>query len=408
MSEEDNVAHGDGSVMKDVRPRRRATSVLSAAVSPAYVAPIPPEASDDQGDEEDTVEIEWTPTEATLDGPSDGQVCTVLSTQSETSDTPKQLGSHVLASAQALERDHIHRLRSGRRNTESRPLGNDHSRIIVEVISTFCVIDMRTAIEVCRCIGGATSRYYTMRIGALERAKVLRRMPSRDFQLRGLLGRSPIVVPGEQWALAVNAFGADPASSIWTAAKRGPLIERLALTHLVAARVLEGWTLVQGEKWIAGLGALDRTRALGNRAPSVAEALRDGLVHFKDPARVWGLLPPTGAQHPAILIGKGATEMSKIASVLATVRRIAPVEVICYRRSAASVDRVRRVAMAKLGGAGDSFVTVLPSPAGTRWKRHRRDLVNRLEAAVGGSAAASLSATVRSGAISDRDANRRR
>ena len=277
-------------------------------------------------------------------------------------------------------RMHFHRMPSSRRAGRKGHLGNEHSRTLVEIVNRFGVIDMRTAIALCTTIGGgATGRYYRMRVKSLEAAGVLRRIRSRDVDLGPVVGRSVILTPGAEWERAVSTFGANPSASEWRDARHKWLVERVALTHVILDRVLHGWMFAVGDAWVQGLGTLDRSTKIGTRARSIATAVQDGLVRFADPAAVWGLLPPDGTQHPALVLGHNATPYTTLNATLHTARRIAPVEIICYRRSATAVERVRRLVMKRLGGAGDSSVTVLPSASGTKWRRRRHELLEQLE-----------------------------
>lgn len=356
-------------------------SSSGAASAPAEAG----RADEDWGDEEEGEEIEWLP----IEEPSSGPV-----SSAERAGIQQPPGGAIQDTAgsagpAAQRRDFVHRLRTTR-YSDARYLGNPHSKVVVDVVSAFGVIDMRTAVALCQCVGSVTTRYSTMRVSALERAGLIRRIPNRFYQLGRLLGRSPLIVPGDRWSLAVDAYAADAAAEAWADVASGPLIERLATAHLILERALAGWTLVRGEQWIAGLGALDRTATLGSRTHSVADALRNRLVRFKNPEHVWGLLPPTGADNPALLVGRGAIQPSHLASVLETARRVAPIEVICFRRSAQRVEKIRRLVTVKLGGRGASYVTVLPSSAGSLWKKKRKALLCHLESHPDPAAARSL------------------
>ena len=289
------------------------------------------------------------------------------------------------ASASAQQRDHRYPIRQpgGTRATGEARLGRClrgvHSQIVLGVVGTFGVIDMRTALALCQYMGGATSRYYAMRVMALTRAQVLRRIHSADVNLGSLIGRSFMLVAGDAWPRAAESLGVDPTATEWGTVRRGELIEQLAFAHFTIDRALAGWTIHRGEQWLSSLARLDRSRFLGARQQSVAEAIRTGRVRFAHASDVLGLIPPTGAARPALIVGGGAIPLAKAHAVLKTARRVAPLEIVCFNRSAATVERVRRLVMATLGGAGTSVVTVLPSAASVHWRRKRQDILARIE-----------------------------
>ena len=288
-------------------------------------------------------------------------------------------------SASAQQRDHRHPIRrtGGLQDTGEarlrRCLRGVHTQIVLGVVGTFGVIDMRTALALCQCVGGATPRYYAMRVMALTRAQVLRRIHSADVNLGSLIGRSFMLVAGDAWPRAAESLGVDPTVTEWGTVRRGELIEQLAFAHFTIDRALAGWTIHRGEQWLSSLARLDRSRFLGARQQSVAEAIRTGRVRFAHSSDVLGLIPPTGTVRPALIVGGGAIPLGKAHAVLKTARRVAPLEIVCFNRSAAMVERVRRLVMATLGGAGTSVVTVLPSAASVQWRKKRQDLLVRIE-----------------------------
>ncbi len=383
------------------RPKRRATAVVRPVVnngeeSIAIDPILPAILSFEVG--RGTPPNHRTPTSISQPVHMLGKVRAVIDDPGDGTEHVNKTGASASERAAALpKRDLVHRLRTSR-NPEAKYLGNHHSKVLVDLLGVFGVIDLRTAVALSECIGGASQRYYTMRVAALQRVGVLRRDKSSDLRLGRLLGRSYLLVPDASWGLAVEAFGADGVTGEWSDATRTAFVERLALVHLILERVLSGWKLVRGADWIMGLSELDRSKTLGARTRSVTEALRDGLVRFENPASVWGLLPPTADQNPALLVGRGAISMKHLSSVLTTARRVAPVEVICYHRSSKRVEHVRRIVMKKLGGVGDSHVNVLPSASGFRWARSRRELLKQIEGRLDPAVRASLIAMLASAA----------
>ena len=372
MPNQSSLPSSSDTLARSTRPKRRATAVVRPVVNneEASIAidPILPTLLPIQSERETPLDHGTSPLisqsvhtpgriRASIDAAADGSL-----------DNNKAEAGASERAAALPKRDLVHRLRTSR-EPEAKYLGNHHSKVIVDLLGVFGVIDLRTAVALSECIGGASQRYYTMRVAALQRVGVLRRDKSSDLRLGRLLGRSYLLVPDARWSLAVEAFGADRVAGDWSDATRSAFVERLAL----------GWKLVRGADWIRGLGTLDRSKSLGARTRSVTEALRDGLVRFENPESVWGLLPPTADQIPALLVGRGAISMKHLSSVLTTARRVAPVEVICYHRSSKRVEHVRRIVMKKLGGVGDSTVNVLPSASGFRWSRSRRELLKQVE-----------------------------
>lgn len=261
---------------------------------------------------------------------------------------------------------------------------NPHSRLIVEVIGALGVADMTTAVLLCQVTGCASRRHYMTLMNELVNVGVLRTIPSGTAKIGAVIGRSYLLMPGEQWSKAVETLGAEPKAALWNKQSAKPCAARLSLMHAVIERVVGGWKLVHGKEWVAGLNALDRHKRLQDRAHIVAKALRDGYMAFKHPLRVLGLLPPDGTRDPALLVGSGAIRSSQLDEVLETAGRVAPLEVVCVRRSKQHVEHVRQLVMRRLAGRGDSSVTVLPSVANRRWRNQRRALLERLASVAAG------------------------